>query len=961
MAAWRAVMLMILLIFYDVYTEDSEPIVAVREFLKPRGIKIFHQNARGLFSNLNLLKKFLFDHKQVDFLGISETFISKEQNEKLFEIDDYTFISKPRTVGKRGGVGVYLKNGLDYERRFDLEKGSPECIWIELFFKNTTSLLIGTYYRPPNTSDYLPKDFNNAFNNTLIVAQKEQKEVLILGDFNVNYLDKNDNKELKTIINVNGFEQIVKTATRITPTTETLIDLILTNNSSNIKDTIVYPLSIGDHDIIGCNRKLNCAKYEPIFKQTRDYKNYDPLALLNDVKKIDWNPLYQLHDTDEATIFLTSTLKTAFDKHAPHTTKVIKGKPSPWLRKDLTLLMNQRDLALRKARRTKSEDDYKQYKKLRNKCNGKLKDSKRKHYREILDENKSNPKKFWDTVKKIFPTKSKSNVPFSTQKIENERTAIIFSDYFSEIITKLKSVFSLFTDHVWRPPKIRPLRTLQTFNFTYVPKIFVERELKKLKRNKATGADDLPPGMLKDCATEISKPLAYVINMSITSGEVPTLWKQAIVSPTHKSGDKKPENFRPISILPTFSKILEKAVRSQLSDFLENNNLLTDRQFGYRKTRSTKIASALLFDDIRSSIDKGELVGAVYIDLTKAFDTVGHAVLLQKLQEYGVSDIELKWFKSYLFNRNQQVRISNSLSNKQPLFTGVPQGSILGPLLFLIFFNDFPECLEKSKVIMYADDTVIYCNGKLKTQIESDLNHDLNKVSEYFENNELIANLKKGKTEAMLFGTAKRLSMIDKILNVFYRGQQINYVQEYKYLGNKVDPNLNFNKTFDTSYKTASGRLRLLQKLRPYLTADAAYSIFTMMTVPILTYRGPIKLTYTETQKRQFKSLERRAHRLTGKRIPSILNLIHAEALNLIKSSIDNETCSNLNGYFKLRKHTKTRNNGYLIETSKMKLELGKQSFKYSGAKIFNDLPFKVRKTISTENFSEAMKTHLKV
>ena len=179
--------------------------------------------------------------------------------------------------------------------------------------------------------------------------------------------------------------------------------------------------------------------------------------------------------------------------------------------------------------------------------------------------------------------------------------------------------------------------------------------------------------MLKDCATEISKPLAYVINMSITSGEVPTLWKQAIVSPIHNSGDKKPENFRPISILPTFSKILEKAVRSQLSDFLENNNLLTDRQFGYRKNRSTKIASALLFDDIRSSIDKGELVGAIYIDLTKAFDTVGHAILLQKLREYGVSDTELKWFKSYLFNRNQQVRISNSLSNKQPLFTGVPQ------------------------------------------------------------------------------------------------------------------------------------------------------------------------------------------------------------------------------------------------------------------------------------------------
>ena len=193
--------------------------------------------------------------------------------------------------------------------------------------------------------------------------------------------------------------------------------------------------------------------------------------------------------------------------------------------------------------------------------------------------------------------------------------------------------------------------------------------------------------------------------------------------------------------------------------------------------RQTATCTATYASNIYASPYKGEIIGAVYIDMTKAFDTVGHAILLQKLREYGVFDTELKWFKSYQFNRNQKVRNSNLLSNQQPLFTGVPQGSILGPLLCFIFFNDFPECLVKSKVIMYADDTVIYCNGKSKTQIEGDLNLNLNRISKYFEYNELIANLKKGKTETMLFGTVKRLSMIDKFLNVSYRGQQINYVQ----------------------------------------------------------------------------------------------------------------------------------------------------------------------------------------
>ena len=216
MAAWRTVILVILLIFYVADTE----VIPVGDFLKPRGLKIFHQNVRGLFSNLNLLKKFLFKHGEIDLLGVTETHISKEDNNSLFEIDDYIFISEPRTTGKGGGVGVFLRKGLKYKRRYDLGNASTECIWIELFFKNTSSLLVAIYYRPPNSSDYLSKDFNNIFNDTLIAAQKEQKEILLLGDLNVNYLDDADNKELKTIINVNGFEQVVKTATRITPTTE---------------------------------------------------------------------------------------------------------------------------------------------------------------------------------------------------------------------------------------------------------------------------------------------------------------------------------------------------------------------------------------------------------------------------------------------------------------------------------------------------------------------------------------------------------------------------------------------------------------------------------------------------------------------------------------------------------------------------------------------------------------------
>ena len=179
--------------------------------------------------------------------------------------------------------------------------------------------------------------------------------------------------------------------------------------------------------------------------------------------------------------------------------------------------------------------------------------------------------------------------------------------------------------------------------------------------------------------------------MSLQSGIVPSAWKKAKVVPLFKSGDKNnTDNYRPISVLPTLSKLLEKAVHNQLSQYLEGNDLLNMFQFGYRDKRSTQLATTLLVDEIREAAEKGQLVGALFLDLSKAFDTISHDVILEKLKRYGVFEIELDWFKDYLFMRSQQVEVGNQKSKSHSVFSGVPQGSILGPLLFLVFFNDFP-------------------------------------------------------------------------------------------------------------------------------------------------------------------------------------------------------------------------------------------------------------------------------
>ena len=321
-----------------------------------------------------------------------------------------------------------------------------------------------------------------------------------------------------------------------------------------------------------------------------------------------------------------------------------------------------------------------------------------------------------------------------------------------------------------------------------------------MKRNKATGLDELPATVLKDCADCLSLIITHIINLSLNTSSFPELWKRARVTPIHKSGPKdEPENYRPISVLPIFSKICEGVVHFQVMKHLEDQKLLSDRQFGYRKKRSTEQAAILLSDEIRKQVNDGKLVGAMFLDLSRAFDTISHATLTEKLTLYGISEDELEWFKSYLFNRRQIVDIEGIQSNKETMMSGVPQGSILGPLLILIFFDTIADCVRHSSIIMYADGTVLYFANKDVDTINHNLDEDMEEVSRFCQDNELILNLKQGKTESMLFGTAERLK--GKKMNIQYRGELIQSTERYTYLGNVLDPTLLLNDDFQKKYK----------------------------------------------------------------------------------------------------------------------------------------------------------------
>ena len=387
-------------------------------------------------------------------------------------------------------------------------------------------------------------------------------------------------------------------------------------------------------------------------------------------------------------------------------------------------------------------------------------------------------------------------------------------------------------------------------------------KLRGLKTGKAVGTDNIPARLLIDSATIVAKPLTKILNYSLQHGEVPKEWKTARVIPLFKKGKAGDmDNYRPISILPAVSKILESTVHQQFIAYLQRHNILNPYQCGFRKRHSTEWAAMCFADSIRRNIDLGMMTGAVFIDLRKAFDTVCHDVLLKKLTGFGVVEDELKWFKNYLTNRSQVVEFLGVTSSAEAITFGVPQGSILAPLLFILHLNDLPDALESCSVLMYADDTVLFCSGKQASTIESTLNRELSRIENWFQVNCLFINATK--TESMLFGTSSRLSNIDSF-SVNINGVPIKRVTEFRYLGVVFDERLSWNEHIKSILCKAGKRVGMLGRVRRHITSHSANTVYISMIRPIIEYCSGVWACCGEVNSGTLERLQNRAARIVA-------------------------------------------------------------------------------------------------
>ena len=654
------------------------------------------------------------------------------------------------------------------------------------------------------------------------------------------------------------------------------------------------------------------------------------------------------HSFSSAFVFIAN-------RHAPVIQKRVRGIDNcPWLNRDIKYDIRQRDYLVKKARKTNLSEDWKRYRCLRNRVTNKIKAAKARYNRQIIEENSGDSKAFWKTVKKIIPGETKEmpprmkigeNISSDTRVIANALNSF-FAGTAHRLLHSLGEVAYNIAKYNGDPTQILQRPPLK---FQEVSKNFVLCQLQRLKTSKAVGLDDISPRLLKDAARIVAKPLADIINASLHQAKVPVDWKAARVIPLFKKGDvNNMDNYRPISILSIASKLLERAVHIQLVNYLREHKLLNPYQCGFRKGHSTEFAALSFADTIRRNIDLGLMTGAVFLDLRKAFDTVDHSTLLGKLFTIGVTGQEQNWFNDYLSGRSQVVGFNGVVSGSEPVTIGVPQGSILGPLLFILYVNDLPDVICNCSILMYADDTVLFCSGSDVTKIEKRLNDELNLIGRWLCDNNLFLNV--AKTESMLFGTVARLKNVDRF-QIQVHGHTIRRVFEFRYLGIVFDEHVNWNAHVKYVLGKAGKRIGMLGRIRKNLTVHCANTIYVSFIRPVLDYCDSVYNCCGEMNTNSLEKLQRRAARIVCKSQDSdcamdflkwgtLLNRREHHTFSIVNKCISGNCPQFFNSYFNFNKSISqrvTRQSEHL-HLPRVRTEVAKRSFYYNGCIIYNKL-----------------------
>ena len=827
----------------------TEDFISAR-FNPSRTFSILHYNIHSVERHIEEFRVVL---EMLDFtfdvICLSESKILKHSLPKVnININGYQTPVGTPTESTKGGVLMYVKNGINFKPRMDLQMYKPkqlESFFIEICNKNETNDIVGVIYRHPCMSE---SQFNDEFLKCLLDKISDlNKKVFIAGDFNFDLLNvslHNDTFDFFSTMMSNLFIPVISIPTKINRINNTLIDNIFTNHiHPDIKSgNLTINLSDGhlpSFMIIPKPNQNHLPKKHNLF--TRYTRNFNKENFISDYLSVNWDEIINvsINDVNVALQNFLNKFNAILDKHMPWrkiTRREYKQRYKPWISNHILDRISNKNILLKKIFKCKTESRkvelYEQFKAIKNEITHSIRTSKRAYYKKYFKDNKNNLRKLWKGIKELVNIKSKNYDSPTCIQVNNvnitDPTVISnsFNDYFTSIaddILKQRKYNGTKSHRDFLPAQ----QLLENFHFEECDEREIESIISFLKENKSSGPHSIPTHILKLLKDKISIPLKNIFNLSLSSGRHPDILKIAKTVPIYKKGSRIViSNYRPISLLSNLNKILEKLVHSRLSNFLECHQCIYPSQFGFRKKHSTDHALIEITESIRQALDNKKIACGIFIDLQKAFDTVNHEILIDKLEHYCIRGIENDWFASYLNNRLQFVSVLGIESHAKPINHGVPQGSVLGPLLFIIYINDLHLAIHNSKVHHFADDTNLLNIGTSPKKMEKLINADLNNVYKWLLANKISLNC--DKTEVMIFHKPGNKA---PELKLRLNGHRIFPTKKLKYLGIYLDETLTFSYNSEILAKTLKRAIGILSKARHYLEKNDLkmlyYAIFS--------------------------------------------------------------------------------------------------------------------------------------
>ena len=924
-------------------------------------LKLSFSNIRGLRTNFGEVSHFL-QSRSPDIFAVSETKLDASVSSSEFTPDGYTFHRFDKAPCH--GLALYAKTNLPLRRMKQSEDPRHEYLAFIAPLKNVTFLLFFLYRSPSADSEVF--DVISTKIDALL-QRYPAAEVAVFGDFNVHNVEwlvhsratDSSGQAAEAFALSHNLSQIVTSPTRVPDRagdTGYLLDLFLTSTPENFSHKISSPLGSSDHCVVTVNHKqASSIPSVPFHRTVYRYSAADWCGFrtyLSDASS--QKGLIITDDVHESAQNLEEVIQNGMKAYIPHRSYQVKPHSQPWFTPECAAAICQRDHFFNQYKRDRTAGNLDQYRAARRHCKETLHEAKRRyssHIQDSIANQKLGSKDFWRIYNSVT-NRNKSSIPALNRDDSNMMATT--SAEKAELLSSQFAKNSSLDDNRRTPPTL-PLRTSDTIPSPVITVKRVKRIISCLDNSKASGPDGIPVIVFKKLSPELSPVLAKLFKKCVSVSLFPPTWKVASVVPVPKKGcdSSQPTSYRPISLLPIAGKIFEAMINKSLVDFLESHHLLSDTQYGFRFSRSTGDLLSYVTEHISRILDRQGETQTVALDISKAFDKVWHKGLLSKLSSYGISGPLHQLIASFLSNRQISVVLDGQKSSTKLINAGVPQGSILGPTLFLLYINDLPDSIV-SKLVMYADDTTLFNsverpNTQLRQQLCDVMNKDLQTIADW--GTDWLVSFNSSKTQSVLHSRRRNRESSQPSLQM--SNSTLQDQPSVSLLGLTVSSDLSWKSYIQSISKKASQRIGSLYRASRYLHPQSTLYLYKSTIRPLMEYCCHIWAGAPKTHLTLLDRVERRAKNLIGQQLANELlplshrrdvaslslfyRYYHGRCSSALSESVpkpkvfsratrraDSGTCYQVNVE---RTRTKSRSNSFFVRTAQLWNELPKYCF----------------------------------